>query len=114
MIRHMKKISECSLDQKTSKNHRLKIHHCEECGFASSRRNGLERHQDAVHNKGDKKYKCEQCRYSAAENSKLKKHIEKEHGMARAIPVKDEDGQNTPKRLKYHQLITEAITNSNA
>ena len=39
----------------------------EECGYATSRKNELEQHWDAVHNIGDKKFKCEKCPYSSAE-----------------------------------------------
>ena len=43
-------------------------------GYVSSEKNMLERHWDAVHNMGDKKYKCVKCPYSSAEKAKLKYH----------------------------------------
>ena len=58
---------------------KIRNHRCEECGYAALRKSGVERHWDAVHNKGDKKYKCGRCPYSSAENSKLKKHIMRVH-----------------------------------
>ena len=54
---------------------------CEECAYASSRKNMLQRHWDAVHNKGEKKYKCEKCPYSSAERPKLKYHMVSVHNM---------------------------------
>ena len=73
---------------------KLKNHHCEECGFAATKRSGVQRHWDAVHNKGDKKFKCGRCPYSSAERSKLKKHVSKLHDMVGSLPVKNKDAQN--------------------
>ena len=58
---------------------KIKKFRCEECGYASARKDGLETHWDAKHNKGDKKYKCGQCPYSNAQNERLKKHMISKH-----------------------------------
>ena len=59
----------------------IKDHACKECGYASSRKESLKRHWDAVHNMGSKKFKCEICPYSFAEKAKLKYHMISVHNM---------------------------------
>ena len=70
---------------------KIKRYHCEDCGNDFARKDGLERHWDAVHNTGDKKYKCGICPYSNAQNSKLKTHMERKHKMTVTSDVKGED-----------------------
>ena len=60
---------------------KIKSHVCEECGYAASKKNVLERHWDAVHNVGDKKFKCEKCPYSSAAKLMLKYHMISVHDM---------------------------------
>ena len=71
---------------------KIKDHRCGECGFASFRKSGLDRHWDAFHNKGDKKFKCQMCHFSSAENITLKKHVERVHELHNTVPMKGEDG----------------------
>ena len=53
---------------------RIKNHVCEECGYATTCKNKMEEHWDAIHNMGDKKFKCEKCPYSSAQKSTLNYH----------------------------------------
>ena len=54
---------------------------CEECPYLSARKSILRRHWDALHNKGKKRFKCEKCSYSSAEQAKLKQHMSSVHNM---------------------------------
>ena len=71
---------------------KIKKHRCQECEFASPRRAGIERHWDAIHNKGDKRFKCGSCPFSHPERKHMIKHIAKVHKMdGRGTDVAEED-----------------------
>ena len=81
-------------DHIASVHMKIKKYRCEECGFAASRRAAIERHWDAIHNKGDKRFKCGSCPFSHPERKNIQKHIAKVHKM---------DGRGTEKDMYTDQ-----------
>ena len=95
------KCNHCSYSTTTSyhmKSHvasvhlKLKSYQCKECGFAAARKSQVDRHYDAIHNKGNKKFKCGSCPYSAAQRCRLTKHIARVHQMDGIMRAKNQDG----------------------
>ena len=61
----------------------IKIHVCEDCGFATSTKTQLNSHRDSVHKMGDKKYSCELCPFKSNEKTNLRTHIKGVHDKIR-------------------------------
>ena len=94
------KCNHCSYSTTTSyhmKSHvasvhlKLKSYQCKECGFAAARKSQVDRHYDAIHNKGNKKFKCGSCPYSAAQRCRLNKHIASVHQMGSTMLARNQD-----------------------
>ena len=78
-------------------------HACDDCGYATPRKGVLKQHQDAVHNKGGKRFKCEKCPYSSAEKRGLKYHMVSVHNIGEKLKCSEcEFVSSTISSLKRH------------
>ena len=92
--------NQCSYFTTTKNSHHMKNHvasvhlklknyRCKDCGFAAARKNQVDRHYDAIHNKGYKKFRCGRCPYSSAQRPRLNEHIARVHEMGSASPAQE-------------------------
>jgi KRAB domain-containing zinc finger protein len=51
---------------------------CDECGFTSTTRQGIQRHGDGIHRQ-IRNYLCNECDYAGARKENLTRHIKAEH-----------------------------------
>ena len=58
---------------------KVRDHVCGECGYASSLKSGLKRHEETMHGKRDKKFKCDFCPYESHVKENLTRHVKKWH-----------------------------------
>ena len=58
---------------------------CEECSYTTNLKSSLNRHWDAVHNLGDKKFKCEICPYTSAQRNYVRYHMASVHNFGETL-----------------------------
>ena len=59
------------IPKKYSKGKKMKKFSCDLCAFRATKRIGVERHKEYIHNE---KYKCDECGYKAYNTTHLKEH----------------------------------------